>query len=115
MPSAKPFSTIPFDFSGKNVVVIGGTSGINRGISEAFAKSGANVAVASRNQSKVDSTLESLRQYAGSMCGFAADVRNAEDLEAGISSVVQTLGSIDVLVSGAAGQLSCDEGDPQAL
>ena len=39
----------PFDFSGKTVFVAGGTSGINLGIAEAFARAGARVAVMSRN------------------------------------------------------------------
>ena len=51
----------PFDFSDKTVVVIGGTSGINRGIAELFASHGARIAVASRSQQKVDDTVASLR------------------------------------------------------
>ena len=43
-----------FDYENKNVVVVGGTSGINLGIALSFAKSGANVVVASRKQDKVD-------------------------------------------------------------
>ena len=49
------------DFSGKTVIVIGGTSGINRGIAEAFAASGAKLAVASRSQEKVDDTVAALK------------------------------------------------------
>ena len=42
-----------FDFTGAKVFVFGGTSGINLGIAEAFAKRGAVMAVASRNPDKV--------------------------------------------------------------
>ncbi len=92
-----------FDFSGKTVVVIGGTSGINRGIAECFARHGANVAVASRRQEKVDETVQAVRQLGGDAMGFAADVRDKEALVAGMASVADKLGRFDVLVSGAAG------------
>ena len=41
------------DFEDKTVVVIGGTSGINLGIAEEFAESGAKLAVVSRSDEKV--------------------------------------------------------------
>lgn len=40
-------NTTMFNYQGKNVVVVGGTSGINLAIAIAFAHAGANVAVAS--------------------------------------------------------------------
>lgn len=94
---------ISIDFSGINVVVIGGTSGINRGIAETFGQLGAKVAVASRSQDKVDATVTALRADGGLAAGFCADVRNFEALESGLAGVVQEWGEIDVLVSGAAG------------
>ena len=48
------------NFTKANVVVVGGTSGINRGIALAFARAGAKVAVASRSQEKVDDWTSSL-------------------------------------------------------
>ncbi len=92
-----------FDYSGKTVVVIGGTSGINRGIALCFAKSGAQVAVASRDQAKVDDTVAQLQAQGGNAMGFAADVRNKDELDAGMASVHAAFGDFDVLVSGAAG------------
>lgn len=94
---------ITLDFSSKTVVVIGGTSGINRGIAELFAKHGAKVAVASRSQDKVDDTVSSLQKLGAEAMGFAADVREYDAIEAGLNEVHDRFGDFDVLVSGAAG------------
>ncbi|MEY4294827.1 MAG: hypothetical protein RLY82_515, partial [Pseudomonadota bacterium] len=42
-----------FDFTGKSVFVAGGSSGINLGIAESFAKAGAKVAIVSRSAERV--------------------------------------------------------------
>ena len=42
-----------FDFSGRHVFVAGGSSGINLGIADAFARAGARLAVMSRSADKV--------------------------------------------------------------
>ena len=94
---------ISLDFSGKVAVVIGGTSGINRGIAELFAIHGAKVAVASRKQEKVDDTVARLQQLGADAMGFVADVRELEALEAGLQAVHERFGDFDVVVSGAAG------------
>ena len=94
---------ISLDFSGKTVVVVGGTSGINRGVAEEFARHGARVAVASRSQDKVDDTVAALKKLGAEAMGFSADVRNPEDVAAGLAQVHSAFGDFDVLVSGAAG------------
>jgi len=94
---------ITLDFTGKTVVVVGGTSGINRGIAELFAKHGAKVAVASRSQEKVDDTVAALEKLGSEAAGFAADVREYDAVEAGLKGVHERFGDFDVVVSGAAG------------
>ncbi len=91
-------------FAGRTVIVIGGTSGINRGIAEAFAATGARMAVASRSQDKVDDTVASLSALgAQEAIGTAFDVRDASAVAEALAGFHDRLGPFDVLVSGAAG------------
>ncbi len=92
-----------FDFSDKNVFVFGGTSGINLGIAECFARSGAYVAVASRSEEKVNAATAALRELGPGADGFSLDVRDAAAVEAAIVEFCSRRGELDVLVSGAAG------------
>ena len=93
----------PFNFAGKTVFVAGGTSGINFGIAENFAESGANVIVLSRSQDKVDSAVKKLQAHGIKSLGFSADVRDYEAVENAFTETAKSFGKIDVLVSGAAG------------
>ena len=96
-------SRAPFDFTGKNVFVAGGTSGINFGIAQGFARAGAKLAVLSRKQDKVDYAVGELKKLTKTAIGFAADVRQYDAIEAAFQSAREQLGEIDVLISGAAG------------
>jgi NAD(P)-dependent dehydrogenase (short-subunit alcohol dehydrogenase family) len=91
------------NFSGKNVFVAGGTSGINLAIAEAFAADGARVAVLSRNAEKVEAARLNLQALGGEVLGFAADVRDFAAVEQALSDTAKTWGTIDVVISGAAG------------
>jgi NAD(P)-dependent dehydrogenase (short-subunit alcohol dehydrogenase family) len=95
--------SISLDFINKTVLVIGGTSGINRGIASLFAEHGARVAVASRSQEKVDDTVASLENLGAQSMGFTVDVRDAEAVKEGVMEVHNNYGDFDVVISGAAG------------
>ena len=98
--------TMRFDFSGQNVFVVGGTSGINFGIAQGFARWGAKVMVASRSQKKVDAAVETLRGLGAEADGVAFDVRDYASVEDGFAKVREVFGSdIDHLISGAAGNV----------
>ncbi len=105
---------IEIDYRGKTVVVVGGTSGINRGIAELFARHGARVAVASRSQEKVDDTVAHLEALGAEAAGFSADVRDAAAIDEGIRSIHERFGDFDVVVSGAAGNFPAMANDLSA-
>ena len=70
-------TTDPFDFKGRTVFVAGGSSGINLGIADAFARHGASVAILGRSQERIDTALAQLRAHGGAAEGYSADVRDA--------------------------------------
>ena len=92
-----------FDFGGRHVFVAGGTSGINLGIAEAFARCGACVSVISRSADKVQAAVDGLKALGPDAFGQAADVREPEAVAVALQTAQQRFGDIDVLVSGAAG------------
>jgi NAD(P)-dependent dehydrogenase (short-subunit alcohol dehydrogenase family) len=92
-----------FDFKGRHLFVAGGSSGINFGIAQAFARAGASVTVISRSADKVASAAAQLQALGTQALGIAADVRQPEALQAAFVQAEARFGPIDVLVSGAAG------------
>lgn len=103
-----------FDFSGKCVFVFGGTSGINLGIARCFAGAGANVAVASRSQEKVDAAVDELNNLGSKSHGYALDVRNVEAVKDALAQHAKDAGDIDILISGAAGNFPAFANDMSA-
>jgi NAD(P)-dependent dehydrogenase (short-subunit alcohol dehydrogenase family) len=92
-----------FDFKGRTVFVAGGSSGINLGIADAFARHGAAVAILSRSQERIDGALAQLRAHGGAAEGYSADVRDAAAVAQALKLAHTRFGPIDVLVCGAAG------------
>ncbi|WP_269713816.1 SDR family oxidoreductase [Caulobacter sp. NIBR2454] len=89
--------------AGKTAFVAGGTSGINLAIAERFAEQGANVAVISRSQDKVDAAVAGLKGRGHTAVGFSADVRDYAAVEAALKGTHEAFGEIDIVLSGAAG------------
>ena len=93
----------PFDFSGRHVFVAGGSSGINFGIAQGFARAGASVSLISRSADKVSQAVAALQALGAQAFGQAADVRQPDAVQAAVAAAAARFGEIDVLVSGAAG------------
>src|SRR5450830_246307 len=75
----------------KNIVILGGTSGIGFATARAALAQGAKVIVSSSNKDKVDTAIAALGAGAS---GFAADVNNA----ASMGSLFKEIGHVDHLV-----------------
>ncbi|HEX4114022.1 MAG TPA: SDR family oxidoreductase [Stellaceae bacterium] len=90
-------------YRGKNVFITGGGSGINLGIAKGFAAHGANIAICGRTQAKLDAAAKELEGLGTRVSARAADVRKPEELNAALAACRDTLGPVDILVCGAAG------------
>ena len=90
-------------FRGKTVFVTGGGSGINLGVAKNFAALGANIGICGRTQEKLEKAADELRALGANVCAVAADVRDYAALESAFARSRETLGPIDALVCGAAG------------
>lgn len=97
-----------FDYSGCNVLIFGGTSGINLGIAQGFAEAGANIGVVGRNVEKAEAARQTLRRGSGSAHAYSADVRDMEAVTRAFEAFTRATGPIDVLVSGAAGNFPAE-------
>lgn len=86
------------DFTGRSVIVTGGTKGAGRGIAEAFLAAGANVVVCGRSE------VPELPSADGRTAVFVqADVREVEQIDRVVTTAVERFGGLDVLVNNAGG------------
>ena len=93
----------PLDFSGKVVLVTGGARGIGRGITETFLRAGADVVVCGRTEP------DELPSDGDREAVFvAADVRDADQVDALFAAVAERFGRLDVLVNNAGGSPPAD-------
>lgn len=101
-----PHAPFPQDFAGRTVLVTGGAQGIGRGIAEAFARRGANVAVADLHADVAREWLarECLPDEPAGQVHSAYDVDLAEHDAAFalVERVEADFGRLDVLVHNAA-------------
>ena len=89
--------------AGKTAFVAGGSSGLNLGIAERFSELGANLVLVSRRQEKVDAAATMLTGRGGQALAIAADVRDYGAIEGAFAAAVDRFGTLDIVVSGAAG------------
>src|SRR5665647_3798894 len=89
------------NLAGQTVLVTGGSKGIGRAICLALAMEGANIIIASRNESKIKAIVDKLKKMGCKALAIQADVRNEEDVRHLISRTVDEYGRLDILINNA--------------
>ena len=84
----------------KVAVITGAASGIGKEIARTFAREGAKIVVADRNQQGAAAVAAELGGSARAI-GVAMDVTSEAQVKAGMAEAVTAFGRIDVLVSNA--------------
>ncbi len=89
-------------FDGKVAVVTGGGRGIGRAMALAFARCGADVAVASRTVSDLEEVVEEVRALGRRSLPVQTDITVRADVDNMASKIKEEVGTIDILVNNAA-------------
>jgi NAD(P)-dependent dehydrogenase (short-subunit alcohol dehydrogenase family) len=90
-----------FTLEGKTAVVTGGGTGLGKAICHAFAKAGADIAVAGRRIEPIRETAGEVKQFGKRAIAVSADITDTQQVDALMEKTVQAFGKVDILVNNA--------------
>ena len=89
-----------FDLTGKNAMVIGGAGGLGKLVAQGLAECGANVAIASRTESKLQAACEELKALTGKEFKYyICDATDEDSVAACAAKSNEEMGHIDILIN----------------
>ena len=90
-----------FSLQGRVALVTGASQGIGRECGLALVDGGAAVAVAARNEEKLQSLVQEIEAKGGKAAAFKLDVASEDAIKSVVKAIVAQFGKIDILVNNA--------------
>ena len=84
---------------GKKALVTGGGVGIGESIALAFAREGADVAIASRNTANLERVAAKIREIGPKALAITVDIAEEDEVKAMVERTISEFGRIDILVN----------------
>lgn len=97
------------DFSGKRVIVMGGSRGIGRSIALGFAAAGAAVSICARGRDALDAARAEVEASGVTAHAASVDLADADAIARYVPAAAEALGGLDVLVNNASGFGATDD------
>jgi NAD(P)-dependent dehydrogenase (short-subunit alcohol dehydrogenase family) len=85
----------------RTAIVTGAGGGIGRGLAQALAAAGANVAIAARRAATGDETLALIEREGGRAISVPTDVAKRGDVDAAVAAAVKKFGALDIVIHNA--------------
>jgi 3-oxoacyl-[acyl-carrier protein] reductase len=86
---------------GKTALVTGASQGIGRACAVALAQAGARLALAARNEGKLNDVAAEIAGAGGAAAVFTLDIGNEESIRSCAKAAIAHFGSVDILVNNA--------------
>ncbi|OKH41312.1 short-chain dehydrogenase [Calothrix sp. HK-06] len=96
--------SLNLQLEGKTAIVTGGSAGIGLATAKALYNEGVNVAIAARNQERLEKAVNailSLPDSGAKVIPISADISQAADVAQVVSTVIEQFGRIDILINNA--------------
>ncbi len=90
-----------FDFTGKTVLVTGGSRGLGYQMVKAFARQGADIIIVSRKLDACEEVAEEVRALGRKALAISAHCGKWDEIDAMLETAYSAFGKIDVLVNNA--------------
>lgn len=89
------------NLNGKNAIVTGGGRGLGKAVALILASEGVNVGITGRNEENLKMTVDEIQKLGvkGAYAVFSID--NEIHVKAGVESIVEQLGGVDILINNA--------------
>lgn len=100
-----------FDFTGKRVVVAGGSKGIGRSIALGFAQAGAKVSICARGEAALARARDELSAFGVPAHAASCDLGVEAQVSGYVAAAAEALGGIDILINNASGFGQSDDED----
>ena len=94
-----------FSLEGKTAVITGGTGVLGSVMAKGLADAGVHVLIIGRKAEAGERVVSEIVKAGGKANFFQADVLNKEELQKVKSKILSTVGTIDILVNGAGGNM----------
>jgi NAD(P)-dependent dehydrogenase (short-subunit alcohol dehydrogenase family) len=94
---------VRIDLEGKTALVTGASRGIGRAIATAFAHAGADVALLARDVDRLSEVATAVESAGRRVVVLVADVTDREAVQLGVTSAIERLGHLDIVVNNAGG------------
>lgn len=88
-------------FDGKVAIVTGGSKGIGKGIADALAAEGCDVAICARHKEELDQTAVELEEHGNKVLPVVTDLTKDSDINTLVGETFDAFGKIDILVNNA--------------
>jgi NAD(P)-dependent dehydrogenase (short-subunit alcohol dehydrogenase family) len=94
-------ASISFDFSGKRVLITGGTSGMGEASAVSFARAGARVVINGRNHDRARAIIAKSKRQPGTIAFVDGDISARKKCDLIVTEAVGILGGLDIVVNSA--------------